>query len=218
MIFPAPHRFFSAALVGWWVGVGRRCGLGVENAGVELGILVDLRFLFLYRGRHHAIFGERDMAFQSNGLRDAFEGQGDAGFVVYSYATFDPLEAVTAPGYFSGCKRLAVGDLIFVGTRPRPVTSAWMAAQKQTPIRRALLMVADRDEWGRIKVRLVQDYGGPNDGNASIGGGGPSDGNGPMVGCVPANGGDAPMLGDALLGAPAAPPVKRGRGRPRKHS
>ena len=158
------------------------------------------------------------MAFQSNGLRDAFEGQGEAGFIVYSYATFDPLEAVTALGYFNGCRRLAVGDLIFVGTRPRPVTSAWMAAQKQTPIRRALLMVAERDEWGQVRVRLVQDYGGPNDGNASIGGGGPSDGNGPMVGCVPANGGDAPMLGDALLGAPAAPPVKRGRGRPRKHS
>ena len=146
------------------------------------------------------------MGFQGNGLRDAFEGQGDAGFVVWSYATFDPLEQVIAPGYFARCQRLAVGDLIFVGTRPRPLTSAWMAAQKQTPIRRALLMVADRDEWARITVRLVQDYGGPNDGN------------GPMVGSVPANGGDAPMVGDALLGAPAAPPVKRGRGRPRKHS
>ena len=175
------------------------------------------------------------MAFHSTGLRDAFEGQGDAGFTVWSYATFDPLKQVLAPGYFNSCRRLAVGDLIFVGTRPRPVTSAWMAAQKQTPIRRALLMVAERDAWAQIKVRLVQDYGGPNDGDASIGGGGPndgdasiggsgpndgdasiggggpSDGNGPMVGCVPANGGDAPMVGDA---SPVH--VKRGRGRPRK--
>ena len=106
------------------------------------------------------------MGFQSNGLRDAFEGQGEAGFIVYSYATFDPLEQVLVPGYFNSCRRLAVGDLIFVGTRPRPVTSAWMAAQKQTPIRRALLMVAERDDWGQIKVRLVQDYGGPSDGDA----------------------------------------------------
>ena len=168
------------------------------------------------------------MGFQSNGLRDAFEGQGEAGFIVYSYATFDPLEAVTAPGYFNGCRRLAAGDLIFVGTRPRPVTSAWMAAQKQTPIRRALLMVAERDDWGQIRVRLVQDYGGPNhadasiggggpnDGNASIDGGGPSDGDAPMAGGdaplgAPANGSDAPMVGDA-----PAVQARRGRGRPRK--
>jgi len=111
------------------------------------------------------------MGFQSNGLRDAFEGQGDAGFTVWSYATFDPLEAVLTSGYFNSCKRLAVGDLIFVGTRPRPVTSAWMAAQKQTPIRRALLMVADRDAWGQINVRLVQDYGGPGDVDAPMGSG-----------------------------------------------
>src|SRR6056297_2791558 len=162
-------------------------------------------------------FGRKWMGFQGNGLRDAFEGQGDAGFIVWSYATFDPLEQVIAPGYFARCQRLAVGDLIFVGTRPRPVSSAWMAAQKQTPIRRALLMVADRDQWGEIKVRLVQDFGGPNDGNASIGGGGPNDGNasiggggpndgnGPMVGCVPANGADAPMVGDAPMVADASP-------------
>lgn len=108
------------------------------------------------------------MGFQSNGLRDAFEGQGEAGFTAWSYASFDPLEQVLAPGYFTHCQRLAVGDLIFVGTRPRPVMSAWMATQKQTPIRRALLMVADRDEWGQVAVRLVQDYGGPNDGDASL--------------------------------------------------
>ena len=148
------------------------------------------------------------MGYQSNGLRDAFEGQGEAGFIVYSYATFDPLEAVLVPGYFTSCRRLDVGDLIFVGTRPRPVASAWMAAQKQTPIRRALLMVADRDDWGQIKVRLVQDFGGPNDGNASIGGCGPNDGNASIGGCGP-NDVDAPMGSGAMA-------VKRGRGRPRK--
>ena len=130
------------------------------------------------------------MSFQSNGLRDAFEGQGEPGFMVWTYASFDPLEAILQPGYFSGCKRLAVGDLMFVGTRPRPPASAWMAAQKQTPIRRALLMVAECDEWNRVAVRLIQDYGGP------------SDGNGPMVGCGPMDG----------QGAQA----KRRRGRPPK--
>ena len=30
------------------------------------------------------------MAFQSNGLRDAFEGQGEAGFMAWTYASFDP--------------------------------------------------------------------------------------------------------------------------------
>ena len=139
------------------------------------------------------------MGFQSNGLRDVFEGQGEAGFIAYTYATFDPLEEVLVPGYFSSCRRLAVGDLIFVGTRPRPPASAWMAAQKQTPIRRALLMVASRDEWHRVAVRLVQDYGGPSDGDT------------PMVGRVPTDGGDAPMVGDA---SPVQ--AKRKRGRPPK--
>lgn len=108
------------------------------------------------------------MGYQSNGLRDAFEAQGEAGFFAYSYGTFDPLEAVLAPGYFDGCRRLQVGDLIFVGTRPRPANSAWMAAQKRTEIRRALLMVAERGEWGRVAVRLVQDYGRPSDGDAPL--------------------------------------------------
>jgi hypothetical protein len=110
--------------------------------------------------------GINAMVFRSNGLRDVFEGQGEAGFFAYSYATYDPLEAVMAPGYFNGCRRLELGDLIFLGTRPRPVTSAWMAEQKQTPIRRALLMVAGRDPFGQVRVRLVQDYGGPDDGDA----------------------------------------------------
>jgi len=38
------------------------------------------------------------MAFASNGLRDAFEGQGEAGFVAWTYATYDTLEQVLAPG------------------------------------------------------------------------------------------------------------------------
>jgi len=108
------------------------------------------------------------MVYQSNGLRDAFEGQGAAGFFAYTYATFDPLEEVLAEGYFNGSRQLAVGDLIFVGTRPRPATSARSAAQKKAETRRALLMVAEQGDWGRVAVRLVQDYGRPTDPSAPL--------------------------------------------------
>ena len=108
------------------------------------------------------------MAFQAHGLRAAFEAQGETGFFVYSYGTYDTLEAVLSPGYFNGYKRFEVGDLIFVGTRPRPATNAYMASQKPTEIRRALLMVAEKDEWHRVVMRLVQDYGRPGDPSAAL--------------------------------------------------
>ena len=164
------------------------------------------------------IFGEREMVFRSNGLRDAFEGQGEPGFMVWTYASFDPLEDILEPGYFSGVTRFRVGDLVYVGTAPRPADSPWTRLPTGREIRRALVMIKGRDERGRVLVRLVQDFGGPNDANASVGGSGPSDGNGPIVGRVAAHGGNTPMVGDAPLDAPAAPPVKRGRGRPRKVS
>lgn len=66
------------------------------------------------------------MAFMANGLRDAFEGQGDAQFFAFSYACFDPLEEVLEPGYFPSGRLLKVGDLMFVGTRPRPAESSAM--------------------------------------------------------------------------------------------
>ena len=158
------------------------------------------------------IFGEREMVFRSNGLRDAFEGQGEPGFMVWTYASFDPLEDILEPGYFSNSASFRIGDLVYVGTAPRPADSPWTRLPTGREIRRALVMIKGRDERGRVLVRLVQDFGGPDDGD------------GPMFGRVPANGGDAQMdrdaqmVGDAdaPLGASAAAPQKRGRGRPRK--
>lgn len=108
------------------------------------------------------------MVFASHGIRDAFEGQGEAGFVAWTYATYDSLEQVLAPGYFNGFKRFSPGDLIYVGTQPRPATSPWTTQQQGKEIRRALLMVRGRDEQGITRVRLVQDYGRPDDADAQL--------------------------------------------------
>ena len=106
------------------------------------------------------------MGFSPSGLRDAFEGQGEAGFIAYSYACHDRFEDVLAPGYFSGCTRFRAGDLIWLGINPRPVNSPWKRHQLAAETRRALLMVAGRDAEGRIRVRLVQDFGRPEDPDA----------------------------------------------------
>ncbi len=45
------------------------------------------------------------MGFASNGIRDAFEGQSEAGFVAWTYASYDPLEEILQPGYFNGFGR-----------------------------------------------------------------------------------------------------------------
>jgi hypothetical protein len=108
------------------------------------------------------------MVFRANGLRDAFEGQGEAGFTDWSYASYDPLKTILAPGYFAGVDRLAPGHLIHVGTRPRPANSPWANQQQGTETRRALLMVRGRDARGVLEVRLVQDYGRPDDASAEI--------------------------------------------------
>ena len=45
------------------------------------------------------------MVFRANGLRDAIEGQGEAAFTDWSYASYDPLETILAPNYFAGVDR-----------------------------------------------------------------------------------------------------------------
>ena len=106
------------------------------------------------------------MVFASNGIRDAFEGQGEAGFVAWTCATYDTLEQVLAPGYFNGFARFAPGDLVYVGTKPRPGHSPWSTQNRNRDIHRALLMIRGRDDQGRMRVRLVQDYGRPDDPDA----------------------------------------------------
>ena len=108
------------------------------------------------------------MGFASDGIRDAFEGQGEAGFVAWTYATHDKLEDILKPGYFNGFGRLAPGDLVYVGTTPRPQGSPWVTQHQNTEIRRALLMVRGRGEDGILKMRLVHDYGRPDDPDAPL--------------------------------------------------
>jgi hypothetical protein len=100
------------------------------------------------------------MAFTANGLRDAFEAQGELGFMYWTYASNDPLAEVLKPDYFLMMRdRLRVGDLMLVGTNPRAQGSPWR--NRTGEIRRALLMVSAVDRGGAVRVRLVQDYGTP---------------------------------------------------------
>ena len=108
------------------------------------------------------------MVFASNGTRDAFEGQGEAGFVAWTCATHDKLEDILKPGYFNSFGRFAPGDLVYVGTKPRPQGSPWVTQHQNTEVRRALLMVKGRDEDGILRMRLVQDYGRPDDPDAPL--------------------------------------------------
>ncbi len=107
------------------------------------------------------------MVFASSGLRDAFEGQGEAGFMAFSYACFDPLEEVMVPGYFHGVRRMRAGDLIWLGINPRPKNSPWVRHQLANETRRALLMVTGPNDEGLLCVRLVQDFGRPEDPSAA---------------------------------------------------
>lgn len=103
------------------------------------------------------------MSYAATGLRDAFEGQGEAGFMAWTYVSYDPLETILAPGYFNSVSRFEPGDLVFLGTRPRPAMSPWTTQHQGKETRRALLMVRGRGEDGQMRVRLVQDYGRPED-------------------------------------------------------
>ena len=105
------------------------------------------------------------MGFIASGIRDAFEAQGELGFMVWAYASSDPLRAVLEPDYFLGmCRRFRVGDLVYVGVTPRPSGSPWKAGAGE--VRRALLMVSAVDPGGAVRVRLVQDFGAPEDPDA----------------------------------------------------
>lgn len=106
------------------------------------------------------------MPYAGHQLRDAFEGQGDSGFTAWTYATSDVIERVLAPHYFTPARGLLrVGDLIWLAVGPRQVTSPWPSRTLET--RRCLLMVAGNDRDG-VRVRLVQDYGRPEDPDAEL--------------------------------------------------
>ena len=107
------------------------------------------------------------MAFASGGLSYAFEAQGELGFAWWAYGTNDRLEQVLEPNYFRTMHhRMRVGDMIVVGTTPRRAGSPWRNATGET--RRALLMVSLVDPGGLVHVRLVQDYGRPENPSAAV--------------------------------------------------
>lgn len=88
--------------------------------------------------------------------------------MVFTYACFDPLDEVLRPGYFRALDRIRVGDLIYLGISPRPAKAVWQTRHQGHETRRALLMVRGRGEDGQVRVRLVLDYGRPDDPDAEI--------------------------------------------------
>lgn len=109
------------------------------------------------------------MPYGGRALQYAFEGQGELGFTVWTYATNEPLEEVLREGYFNSAHMtLRPGDLVFVGSTRRPVGSPWLSRTTQT--RRALLMIGRVEVGKPITTRLVQDFGRPEDPSAPLDG------------------------------------------------
>jgi hypothetical protein len=125
------------------------------------------------------------MGFRRSNLQEAIHVPGDHGFRIWGYGTTDPLADLLSPGYFRAAGTLLQsGQLIFVSTLPR--RDPWGAELGET--RSALVMVRTV-ERGVPTVRLVQDFGRPDDATPA-----------------PADSAAAP--------ANPPPPPKRGRGRP----
>lgn len=102
----------------------------------------------------------------SHHFRDAFEAQGEMGYFTWVYGHNDKLDVMLQPNYFHRMSdRLRVGDLIFAGTTPNPARPHG-SDNSGGEIRRCLLMVAANDRSG-VRVRLVQDFGRPDDPCAS---------------------------------------------------
>jgi hypothetical protein len=146
------------------------------------------------------------MGFRRSDLQEAFFVPGSYPFRVWGYGTTDPLEDVLGRDYFRAAGGLMhPGDLIYVSMRPSYTPGAGPRQQNvpvglrsqvsSTPgdVRMALVMVRS-GENGAPSVRLVQDFGCPDDPDAV-----------PLAAARA-----APELAQPL----AAPPQKRGRGRP----
>jgi hypothetical protein len=126
------------------------------------------------------------MAFRRSDLQEAFFVPGTHPFRVWGYGTADPLEAVLAPGYFALARALLrPGELIYVSARPARADGAAPEVRLALVMVRAQSRAADRVDGS---VRLVQDFGRPDDGAAPL--------------AAPA------------AGAAPEPAIRRGRGRP----
>jgi hypothetical protein len=171
------------------------------------------------------------MGFRQSDLQPAFEGPGTQPFRIWGYGTTDPLEEVLAPAYMrSGGSSLSPGDLIYVRTCPRRDGAS---GRELGETRVALLMVVG---WERnaMRLRLVQDFGRPEDGAVPVrpieacsaarapnlpAPALPQDRAVPLIPVpavsAPAVSTPAPLQAFAELPAPAPmAPAKRGRGRP----
>ena len=141
------------------------------------------------------------MGFRRSDLQEAFFVPGTHPFRVWGYGTTDPLGEVLSSDYFRAAGGLMQpGDLIYVSTRPRRERPG---APETGEVRMALVMVRAAERGGAT-VRLVQDFGGPDD---------------PDVGAPAAWPAALPALSHGPLAAApavtAAPQAaRRGRGRP----
>ena len=141
------------------------------------------------------------MGFRRSDLQEAFFVPGTHPFRVWGYGTTDPLGELLRPDYFRAAGGLMqAGDLIYVSVRPqgeRGVSTRPRCERPGAPktgkVRMALVMVRVA-ERGAPSVRLVQDFGGPDDPDA-------------------ATLAVAPAAAAVTTPAPDAQP-RRGRGRP----
>jgi hypothetical protein len=105
------------------------------------------------------------MSFRRSDLQEAFLVAGTHGFRVWGYGTTDSLDEVLAEHYFRDANAvLQPSELIYVSMKPR----ARADRPEREDVRVALVMVR-RCERGTASVRLVQDFGGPNDPSATPG-------------------------------------------------
>jgi hypothetical protein len=123
------------------------------------------------------------MGFRRQDLQEAFFVPGTHPFRVWGYGTTDTLEEVLRPNYLQGGQAMVqLGELIYVSSRPgRDPVGEGEAGET-----RAALVMVSGFARGDASVRLVQDFGRPEDGGRGVAAGEPG---------------------------PAAAP-KRGRGRP----
>jgi hypothetical protein len=75
------------------------------------------------------------MAFASNGLRDAFEWQGEVEGMFCTSASSDPLRAILLRGYLNSVSLRLPGNLVYVETMPRPAGSPWARQCQSLEIR-----------------------------------------------------------------------------------
>ncbi len=125
------------------------------------------------------------MGFRRSDLQEAFFVPGTHAFRVYGYGTSDALEEMLRPNYFAAAGALLrSGELIYVSAARRSGSTGAEPGE----VHMALVMVR-AGERGAPSIRLVQDFGRPDDPDGA--------------------------RATATAAVPALPaPAKRGRGRP----